>query len=138
MRKVIEFALRQLGPAPLPWCWLAFGSEGRREQTFRTDQDNALVYADPATPAEEAAARDWFARFARFMKDGLMRCGFALCPANYMADNPRWNQPLSAWRELFTKWITNPGPEALLHARDLLRLPRPRRRPRSPTSCGRT
>ena len=50
------------------------------------------------------------------MKDGLVRCGFAACPANYMADNPRWNQPLSAWRELFTKWITNPGPEALLHA----------------------
>ena len=45
-----------------------------------------------------------------------MRCGFAPCPANYMADNPRWNQPLSAWRELFTKWITSPGPEALLHA----------------------
>ncbi len=116
VRKVIEFALRKLGPAPLPWCWLAFGSEGRREQTFRTDQDNALVYADPRTPEEAAAARAWFSRFARFMKAGLVRCGFAACPANYMADNPRWNQPLSAWRELFTRWITNPGPEALLHA----------------------
>jgi CBS domain-containing protein len=50
------------------------------------------------------------------MKDGLVRCGFAPCPANYMADNPRWNQPLSAWRELFSKWITGPVPEALLHA----------------------
>lgn len=116
VRKVIEFALRQLGPAPLPWCWLVFGSEGRREQTFGTDQDNALVWADPASPEEEAAARDWFTRFARFMKDGLVRCGFAPCPANYMADNPRWNQPLSAWRELFTKWVKSPGPEALLHS----------------------
>jgi CBS domain-containing protein len=116
VRKVVDFALRQLGPAPLPWCWLVFGSEGRREQTFGTDQDNALVWADPAGPEEEAAARDWFARFARFMKEGLVRCGFAPCPANYMADNPRWNQPLSAWRELFTKWVKSPGPEALLHS----------------------
>jgi len=116
VRKVIEFALRALGPAPLPWCWLAFGSEGRREQTFRTDQDNALVYADPRTPEEAAAALAWFPAFARFMKDGLVRCGFAPCPANYMADNPRWNQPLAAWRELFTRWITNPNPEALLKA----------------------
>lgn len=116
VRKVIEFALRQLGPAPLPWCWLSFGSEGRREQAFRTDQDNALVYADPGTPEEEQDARDWFPRFARFMKEGLERCGFALCPANYMADNPRWNQPLAAWRELFSRWISNPGPEALLQA----------------------
>jgi CBS domain-containing protein len=116
VRKVIDFALRQLGPAPLPWCWLSFGSEGRREQTFRTDQDNALVWADPATPAEEEAARAWFASFAGFMKEALIRCGFAACPAGYMADSPRWNQPLSAWCELFTRWILNPGPEALLNA----------------------
>jgi CBS domain-containing protein len=116
VRKVIDFALREHGPAPLPWCWLSFGSEGRREQTFRTDQDNALLWADPATPAEERAALEWFPRFARTMKESLIRCGFAACPANYMAENPRWNQPLSAWRELFTKWVQNPSPESLLHA----------------------
>jgi len=115
VRKVIELGLRRLGPAPLPWCWLSFGSEGRREQTFRTDQDNALVYADPATPEQEAAADEWFPVFARYMKDALVQCGFAPCPANYMADNPRWNQPLSVWRELFSRWIASPGPEALLN-----------------------
>ena len=48
---------------------------------------------------EAAAALEWFHRFAGFMKDGLALCGFAPCPANYMADNPRWNQPLAVWRE---------------------------------------
>jgi len=116
VRKVIDLALREHGPAPLPWCWLSFGSEGRREQTFRTDQDNAIVWADPATAAEERAALEWFPRFARTMKESLVRCGFAVCPAGYMADNPRWSQPLSGWRELFTKWVHQPSPEALLHA----------------------
>ena len=116
VRKVLHLALRQHGPAPLPWCWLSFGSEGRREQTFRTDQDNALVWADPTTPEEEWAARAWFPPFTRTMKDSLVRCGFAPCPANYMADNPRWSQPLSAWRDLFTKWVQSPTPEALLNA----------------------
>lgn len=116
VRKAAEIGIRALGPPPLPWCWLSFGSEGRREQTFRTDQDNALVWADPATPAEEEAARAWFPAFARHMKEALERCGFAPCPAGYMADTPRWRQPFSAWRELFAKWITAPGPEALLHA----------------------
>jgi CBS domain-containing protein len=116
VRRVIEFTLRQLGPAPLPWCWLVFGSEGRREQTFGTDQDNALLWADPATAEEEEAARSWFPQFARLMKEGLTRCGFAPCPANYMADNPRWNLPLAEWRELFSRWITAPSPEALLQA----------------------
>jgi CBS domain-containing protein len=116
VRKAIEIGLRELGPAPLPWCWLSFGSEGRREQTFRTDQDNALLWADPSTPAEEAAALAWFPAFTRHMRESLERCGFAPCPAGYMADTPRWRQPLSAWRELFSKWIATPGPEALLHA----------------------
>jgi CBS domain-containing protein len=115
-RRVMELALRELGPAPLPWSWICFGSEGRREQTFRTDQDNALIYADPANAAEAAAAREWFATFARRVREGLVRCGFAPCPAGYMADNPRWNQPLAAWRELFSRWVANPGPEALLQA----------------------
>jgi CBS domain-containing protein len=116
VRKAVEFGVRALGPAPLPWCWLSFGSEGRREQTFRTDQDNALIWADPATPEEETAARAWFASFASFMKEALIRCGFAACPAGYMADNPRWSLPLSAWRDLFTKWVQSPTPEALLNA----------------------
>ena len=127
VRKVIEFALRKLGPAPLPWCWLAFGSEGRREQTFRTDQDNALVYADPRTPEEAAAARAWFPRFARFMKDGLVRCGFAACPANYMADNPRWNQPLVRVARAVHEVDHEPRPGGAAARGDPLRLPRPRR-----------
>ncbi len=116
VRKLMDLGLRRLGPAPLAWCWLSFGSEGRREQTFRTDQDNALIWADPASAAEATAAAEWFAVFARFMKESLGRCGFAPCPANYMADNPRWNQPAATWRELFSRWISSPGPEALLHA----------------------
>ncbi|HEY5998895.1 MAG TPA: DUF294 nucleotidyltransferase-like domain-containing protein [bacterium] len=116
VRKAIEFATRPLGPAPLPWCWLSFGSEGRREQTFRTDQDNALLWADPSGPAEEAAMAEWAGAFARQMRESLEQCGFAPCPAGYMADTPRWRLPLSAWGELFSKWITSPGPEALLHA----------------------
>ncbi len=88
VRQVLEIAERELGPPPMPYCWLALGSEGRKEQTFRTDQDNALVYADPPeTEREEAAA--YFTRFAPFMRDGLVHCGFEACPADCMASNPR-------------------------------------------------
>ena len=49
VRKALELVGNQFGPAPVAWCWIVFGSEGRREQTFKTDQDNAIVYADPRT-----------------------------------------------------------------------------------------
>ena len=59
VQRVLELAtgpLAPAGPPPVPFCWLAFGSEARREQTLRTDQDNGLVYADPPPPDAAAVA----------------------------------------------------------------------------------
>jgi len=113
VRKVIQFTERDLGAPPVPYVWLALGSEGRKEQTFRTDQDNALVYQDPEA-GEEAACAEYFRRFAESMRDGLVACGFEACPADYMASNPEWCQPLSVWKRYFTGWVSRPTPKAVL------------------------
>ncbi|MDA8100126.1 MAG: DUF294 nucleotidyltransferase-like domain-containing protein [Nitrospiraceae bacterium] len=114
VRKVLEIAEKRFGHPPVPYCWIGFGSEGRKEQTFKTDQDNAIIYTDP-DPAVEEAAKAYFATFARFVQDGLVKCGFPPCPANYMASNPQWNQPLRVWKRYFTHWVDEPTPEALIH-----------------------
>jgi CBS domain-containing protein len=114
VRQVLEIVGRRHGKAPVPFCWIACGSEGRKEQTFKTDQDNALIYADPRTKEEDEAARAYFARYTADVRDALIRVGFPLCPANYMASNPAWCQPLQTWREYFQKWIYNPTPQAVL------------------------
>jgi CBS domain-containing protein len=114
VRKVLEIVSAELGPPPVPFCWLALGSEGRKEQTFRTDQDNAIIFEDCETPEQEAAARAYFGTFAALVRDGLVQCGFEACPANYMASNPEWCQPLSSWKHYFTSWVSEPTPEAVL------------------------
>ena len=113
MAKILEFAEAELGPPPLPYCWVVLGSEGRREQTFKTDQDNALIYAD-ADPddGKAAAAQEYFARFSQYVRNALVTCGYPPCPGDYMASNPRWRQPLSSWKNYFRTWIT----EADLHS----------------------
>ncbi|MEW5747015.1 MAG: DUF294 nucleotidyltransferase-like domain-containing protein [Nitrospirota bacterium] len=116
VRKVLEIAERKFGQPPLPYCWMALGSEGRKEQTFKTDQDNAIIYADPPTPAEEEKAKAYFSLFTRFVQEGLVRCGFPLCPADYMASNPEWCRPLGAWKRYFERWIVSPSPEAILRS----------------------
>ena len=116
VRRVLELVERQLGPAPLDWCWIVFGSGGRKEQTFKTDQDNAIIFAEPATAEQERLAREWFAPFTERARDALIRCGLPACPANYMASNPQWCQPLSTWKQYFSAWITTPTAEALLRS----------------------
>jgi CBS domain-containing protein len=116
VRKIIEIAEERFGEPPVPYCWIAFGSEGRKEQTFKTDQDNALIYADPASAAEEGASQDYFRNFSLFVREGLLKCGFPPCPADFMATNPMWRQPLHIWRKYFTSWISTPTSEAVLNS----------------------
>jgi len=109
-------ALQETGAAPpVPFCWLTFGSEARREQTLRTDQDNGLVYADPPREAAPAAA-DYFAGFAQAAIRGLVTVGFPRCPGNIMASNPQWCQPRAAWERYFRRCLDEPVPERVLGA----------------------
>ena len=119
VRKVLELVAGQLGPAPVAWCWIVFGSEGRREQTYKTDQDNAIIYADPADEAQAREAREWFAAFTPRVCDALASCGFPLCPGGYMAANPDWCRPLRDWKRIFSVWIANPDATAVLRAQIL-------------------
>jgi CBS domain-containing protein len=114
LRKLLEITERQFGPPPLPYCWIAFGSEGRKEQTYKTDQDNALIYAGPKTEEESEAAKQYFAEFSFSVKDSLVKCGFPLCHGDYMASNQKWRQPLEVWKDYFSQWIFTPTPEAVL------------------------
>ena len=119
VRRVLDLTLDALAAVgetpPLPWCWIALGSEARREQTLRTDQDNALVYGDPPDEQSESAAR-FFRRFAEGVIAGLVSVGFPSCPGGSMASNPRWCQPLAVWRGYFQEWMTTSSPTHVLDA----------------------
>lgn len=108
-RRAIELALDALGPAPAAFCWLCLGSQGRREQILKTDQDNALLFA--AGPH-----RDYFLTLAERVVETLEATGFARCPGEMMASNPDWCGDLEHWRAVFRRWIEVPEPRALMHA----------------------
>ena len=115
-RKLISLAEAERGPAPLEYCWVALGSQGRLEAGLGSDQDNALVLA--AEP--DAAAAAWFASLADMVVDGLERCGFPRCPGDMMATNPAWRQSVRGWEASFSGWINAPEPDAMLHAQTFL------------------
>lgn len=113
--RVIELTIDEIELPDVAWCWLAFGSEGRLEQTLTTDQDNGIVF-EAATPAEAAALRAAFLPFAQAVNRRLGDCGFALCKGNIMAGNPACCLSLAEWRGEFAAWIGTPRPAALLKA----------------------
>lgn len=111
-RRLLAMGEATLGPPPVPYLWLACGSQGRQEQTGVSDQDNCLILDDAATDADMA----YFQALAKIVSDGLDACGYIYCPGDMMATNPRWCQPLRVWRDYFRRWIAVPDPEAQMLA----------------------
>lgn len=107
-RRLLTLAEAELGPPPVPYLWLACGSQGRQEQTGVSDQDNCLFLDDAATLDDMG----YFLRLARFVSDGLNRAGYVFCPGDMMATNPQWCQPVRVWRGYFAGWIARPDPMA--------------------------
>lgn len=112
--RVIEIMEDEFDLPAVPWCWLVFGSEGRLEQTFATDQDNGLIFVPPEPNAAEAL-RAAFLPFTRAVNQALHHCGFERCRGNIMASNPQWCLSSDEWRSRFSAWLQEPEPQALMH-----------------------
>lgn len=116
LERLLTLLIEELGPPPLPFCWLLMGSEGRSEQTFKTDQDNALIYAWPEDKERAAAAESYFKILSEKAIENLVKCGYPLCPGEMMASNPKWRQSAPAWQKSFDSWILTPEPKDVMHS----------------------
>lgn len=115
LKKIAAWATEEMGPAPARFAFMILGSEGRREQTLKTDQDNAIVYED-VEQGREKEVREYFLELGDRICTRLDEVGFSFCNFGVMARNPKWCQPLSQWKTYFWDWIHQVEPEDLLHS----------------------
>ncbi|RLT96849.1 putative nucleotidyltransferase substrate binding domain-containing protein [Ketobacter sp.] len=108
--RLIELAIEELGPPPVPFCWLGFGSQARGEQLIGADQDNGLLLDDRATEQDRA----WFTQLAQRVCDGLNACGYPYCNGKVMATTDEWRQPLQGWKTTVDQWTRTPTPDAVM------------------------
>ncbi|WP_300316609.1 DUF294 nucleotidyltransferase-like domain-containing protein [Idiomarina sp.] len=110
-RQLIKLYEQERGAAPAAYSWLAFGSQGREDQTLSSDQDNGLLLSNGLSKAQ----KEWFAGLGEYVCEGLGECGIPLCPGNIMASNPECRGTIDEWKEKFNGWITSPTPKALMY-----------------------
>ncbi|MDN7143289.1 CBS domain-containing protein [Pseudomonas sp. JQ170] len=111
--RVIELAIEDKGDPGVPFSWLCFGSEGRREQTLHTDQDNGIIF-EARDAAHAAEIRGRLLPLAQYINQGLAQCGFTLCKGNIMAGNPELCLSRAEWARRFAAFIREATPENLL------------------------
>jgi CBS domain-containing protein len=110
--RLIQLAEDSLGPPPMPYAWVVFGSQAREEQTARTDQDNGLILERKADEEEV----EYFSKLADFVCDGLDKLGYVYCPGEIMAQNSKWRVSLAKWKRHFDNWIDEPEPKSVMHS----------------------
>ncbi len=114
-QRILDIERKHHHWSSISWCWLAFGSEGRLEQTFSTDQDNGLAFvAHDGTAAAEVRAR--LLPFASRVNAALDACGFPLCKGLVMASNPEMCLSRDEWQARIRGWVVTPAPKDLLNA----------------------
>jgi len=87
---------------------IVMGSEGREEQSVKTDQDNALIVKDGVDVAlfEEAMLS---------INHALLEIGFPKCKGDVMVSNPFYRRDVSGYKELIDRWISSMNEEELQH-----------------------
>ncbi|MEF8811345.1 MAG: DUF294 nucleotidyltransferase-like domain-containing protein, partial [Bacteroidales bacterium] len=112
-RRIIDMAIEELGQPPCDFAFMTMGSEGRMEQTLKTDQDNAIVFEDQGneTPAETYS---YFQKLGERICKDLNYVGYNYCEGNNIAQTPKWTQPVSVWKEYFSSWINSSDPQSIL------------------------
>lgn len=88
--------------------FIVMGSEGRSEQVVRTDQDNAVVFAETL----DAQA---LAQFCQSYSVKLIELGFPPCPGEIMVSNPAWRLSQSAFEKQIVTWFENPSLESFMN-----------------------
>lgn len=108
--RLIKMAEAELGPPPVSYCWLGFGSQGRAEQLLGADQDNGLLLSDSVKPEQLY----YFESLSKYVCDGLNECGYVYCKGGIMATTDEWRQPLHIWKETVDKWTRTPTDDAVM------------------------
>jgi len=105
-RRLLDLAVLHMGEAPVPWAWLAFGSQARQEQALHTDQDHGLAF--DAGDADESELQPYFEELARRVTEGLESAGIPRCTGHVMAVNPMLRRSVQGWQDSLRTWMSDP------------------------------
>ena len=91
-RRLVELAVRDAGPPPVPFTWFALGSLARREAVPSSDVDSALAW-----DGDDSEAAGYVGRVTQAVDEGLRACGMSPDAHGASAANPIFARSLASW-----------------------------------------
>ena len=113
-RRLVELAVRDAGPPPVPFTWFALGSLARREAAPSSDVDSALAWGDDASGAEPPDVAAYLGRVTQAVDEGLRACGMSPDAHGASAANPLFARSLASWHRAARSLSEDPTQEKAL------------------------
>jgi len=82
-------------------CLIVMGSEGRKEQMLKTDQDNALII-------ENGTDIKQYEKCMHKFTATLIEFGFPRCDGNIMVSNEYWRKSVDSYKGEIDRWLEAP------------------------------
>jgi len=112
-RRLVELAVRDAGPPPVPFTWFALGSLARREVVPSSDVDSALAWADAGNGQDDEAAA-YLGPVTRAVDEGLRACGMSPDAHGASAANPIFARSLASWHRAARSLTDDPTQDKAL------------------------
>jgi CBS domain-containing protein len=104
-RRLVEFAVADLGAPPCPLNWLALGSLGRREVVPSSDVDSALVWDGDE---DDPQLRSYMRTLGERVVSGLAENGFVADAHGATAAESLFDRTFDGWRKTIRHAIAHP------------------------------
>jgi CBS domain-containing protein len=122
LQKIIELGMKELGSSPVPLTFIVYGSEGRREQTFKTVFDWAIVYEDTKTSLHEKETGEYCKKLTNHLKNIFDKSGFpSFDPHPFGKEKPIYGN-ISWWKEIILDTLLSSDTDAISIANKFLDL----------------
>ena len=103
-RRLIEIVHSELGPAPVPYTWLATGSFGRFEPFPSSDVDCALAWEW----GDQPELGGWMRTLAARVLEGLDASGLQPDTHGAVASSPLFARTVEGWEAAARSWVEDP------------------------------
>ncbi len=122
LQKIIELSIKELGDPPRPITFIVYGSEGRREQTFKTVFDWAIVYEDTKTTLHEKEIGEYCDKLIDYLKIFFEKCGFSTFDPHPFGGERSIYASISQWQDIITTQLSGDDEDKIAVASKFLDL----------------
>jgi len=122
LRRFIELSLHDIGEPPAPFTFVIFGSEGRREQTFKTVFDCAIIYEDLKLNERAEMMKEFCEKLLVHLADFVKKCEFPMFDRKLFGEKGPLYGSVSYWEKVVLESLVGDGSRNVLAGKKFLDL----------------